>query len=44
MTKLIAHCRGGETGRHARLKIWWGQPRVGSSPTLGIYFLMEALK
>ena len=28
-------CRGGETGRRARLKIWWGQPRVGSSPTLG---------
>ena len=28
-------CRGGETGRRARLKIWWWQHRVGSSPTLG---------
>lgn len=27
--------RGGEIGRRARLKIWWWQHRVGSSPTLG---------
>ena len=30
-----ASSRGGETGRHARLKIWWALARVGSSPTLG---------
>ncbi len=28
-------CRGGETGRRARLKIWFQQWSVGSSPTLG---------
>ncbi len=28
-------CRGGETGRRARLKIWFPQGSVGSSPTLG---------
>ena len=28
-------CLGGETGRRARLKIWYGQPCVGSSPTRG---------
>ncbi len=27
--------RRDEIGRRARLKIWWGQPRVGSSPTAG---------
>lgn len=27
--------RSGEIGRRARLKIWWGRPRVGSSPTFG---------
>ena len=30
-----SQCRGGGTGRRARLKIWWGQLRVGSIPTLG---------
>ncbi len=27
--------RRDETGRRARLKIWWGRPRVGSTPTAG---------
>ena len=27
--------RSGETGRRAGLKILWGQPRVGSTPTFG---------
>ena len=27
--------RGGETGRHARLKIWWALARAGSIPALG---------
>ncbi len=27
--------RSGGIGRHARLKIWWEQSRVGSSPTFG---------
>lgn len=33
--KLQPFCLGGETGRRARLKIWYGQPCVGSSPTRG---------
>ena len=32
---LLYTCRGGEIGRRARLKIWLGQPSVGSNPTLG---------
>ncbi len=28
--------RSGEIGRRVGLKIQWGQPRVGSSPTSGI--------
>ena len=32
---LAARRRSGEIGIHARLKILWGQPRVGSSPTCG---------
>ncbi len=47
-------CRSGGIGRHARLKIWWEQSRVGSSPTFGTiadnlfqlvsYFLIFILK
>ena len=33
--KQTAICRSGEIGRRAGLKIQWGQPRVGSSPTSG---------
>ena len=32
---MINSSRGGETGRHARLKIWWAYARAGSSPALG---------
>lgn len=34
-------CRGGGTGRRARLKIWWWQHRVGSIPTLGTNTLQD---
>lgn len=32
---MISHRPDGGTGRRARLKIWWGQPRAGSTPALG---------
>ncbi len=35
-------CRGGGTGRRARLKIWWVKARAGSSPAPGtIGFLLD---
>ena len=33
--RAFSSCRRDGTGRRARLKIWWGQPRVGSIPTAG---------
>src|SRR5918912_3327010 len=27
--------RSGGIGRHARFRVWWGQPRGGSSPLFG---------
>ena len=36
-------CRGGETGRRARLKIWFQQWSVGSSPTLGTIVHLESM-
>ena len=30
-------CPGDGTGRHARLKIWWLQGRMGSSPIPGTF-------
>ncbi len=35
MLLFQSHCRGGETGRHARLKISWAFAREGSSPSPG---------
>ncbi len=35
MTDKLTGSRGGETGRHARLKIWWALARAGSIPALG---------
>ena len=31
----VDKCRHGGTGRHAILRGWWPQGRVGSSPTVG---------
>src|SRR5580765_2807662 len=36
--------RSGGTGRRAGLKIRWGQPRVGSSPTFGTYGLRRGAR
>ncbi len=35
MIDKLTRSRGGETGRHARLKIWWALARAGSIPALG---------
>ncbi len=35
MIDKLTGSRGGETGRHARLKIWWALARAGSIPALG---------
>lgn len=34
----LPKCRDGGTGRRAGLKIRWWRHRVGSTPTLGIFF------
>ncbi len=39
MTNKNTRSRGGETGRHARLKIWWPLGRAGSIPALGTTLL-----
>ena len=33
-------CRGGEIGRHASFRCWWGQPRGGSNPLLGTIYIL----
>jgi RNA polymerase sigma-70 factor, ECF subfamily len=40
----VAMRRSGGTGRRAGLKIRWGKPRVGSSPTFGISGLFGSTK
>ncbi len=34
MMTANAHCGGGGTGRRARFRVLWGQPRGGSNPPL----------
>ena len=37
-------CPGDGTGRHARLKIWWLQGRMGSSPIPGTFKIYNKIR